>query len=47
MASASVEDIIEEEAKGEYETEREEAVRWGIELERIYAEEEEMRREMY
>ena len=41
---------MEEEAKGEYEIEREEAVRWGIALEGIYAEEGEYaktRREMY
>ena len=41
---------MEEEAKGEYEIEREETVRWGIALEGIYAEEEEyaeMRSAMY
>ena len=50
MATASAEEKMEEEAKGEYEIEREETVRWGIALEGIYAEEEEyaeMRSAMY
>ena len=50
MATTSAEETMEEEAKGEYEIEREETVRWGIALEGIYAEEEEyaeMRSAMY
>ena len=39
MASAAAEEIMEEEAKGECEIEREEEIRWDIEKKNLIAEE--------
>ena len=42
MASAAAEERMEEEAKGEFEIEREEGIRWDIEEKELIAEENEL-----